>query len=717
MIRLSSTDFTIRGTGGALASGVRAAARFAALGLLIVAAGQARALDSTPAFEQTVYPLLRQYCAFCHAGSGPGSPSIASISVDTAHSSVVDNQKVNFMAPGDSRLVKRLSEDRHFCWSNCAQDGVAMRMKIDEWATLVAGGPGGGGGGGGGGGDPGGGGNPGGGDPGNTVGLVTQPTTFAQGSIARTDRYDRFLIARYDFKEGNGPLVHDTSGVAPAMDLTLEGDVKWLERGLEFTAGRAIATRETSQKLHDRIAGRRGTHQYTVEAWVAPASLDQIGPARIATYSNGTSSRNFMLGQQFGSYAARNRSIFVSNRRWVTNGNGTPNLMSESGALQDSLQHVVMTFHFHPRFGYRKIWVNGQLVSGEDPVRGRHLRPWDPSHQFVVGNETSNNRPWRGQILFLGIHNRVLLQRQIEQNYAAGVHETFVLSFPMTPWLPAGNVLELEASEYDAYSYLFCRPKLAGRNVNNLAVEGVRVMVNGVSPVMGQSFASVDTMARMNQPLSELCAIVPKDQGRGADSFRVHFDRLAQRTEPTPEPPPAAPDESDLEALPDVGIRSFEQIHDTMSTVTGVPKSTPEVEETFDELLQALPASNDIRTFVSAHQTSIAKLALEYCDALVNGSSLRQAFFGSQFEFNQPVPTAFSSQAKRDLVIRPVLDRMVGADLASQPDRAALEAELNQLIGGLIRGCSAQSCPASRTQAVVKATCAAVLPSAVTLVE
>jgi hypothetical protein len=120
---------------------------------------------------------------------------------------------------------------------------------------------------------------------------------------------------------------------------------------------------------------------------------------------------------------------------------------------------------------------------------------------------------------------------------------------------------------------------------------------------------------------------------------------------------------------------------------------------------------------VSAHQTAIARLALEYCDALVDSSQLRAAFFGAQFEFGQPVPTAFSTQSKRDRVIDAVLDRMVGTNLATQPDRTALEAELNALIDGLIQGCTAQTCPAARTQSVVKATCAAVLPSAAVLVE
>lgn len=711
----SSSSKTINGRLASSAPGTRAI-RAAALSLLLsVGAGPAQALDSVPAFEQTVYPLLRQYCVTCHAGSGPGFPSIASANVTTAHNAVVNNQKVNFMNPAGSRLVQRLATDRHFCWSNCAQDGVTMRMKIEEWAALVAGGAGGGGGGGGTPPPP----PPGGGTPppgpgGNPVsGLMTQPSTFAQGTIADSNRYEKYLIARYNFKEGSGTLVRDTSGIAPAMDLTLEGNgVSWLDPGIDITAGRAIATAAGSLKLHELIAGRKGRDQYSVEAWLIPAAKNQAGPARIVTYSNSTGTRNFMLGQDGTRYMYRNR-----NRSRTTDDNGSPNLLSPADEVGDTLQHVVITYHYHPRYGLRKIYVNGELVTGEDPARGGAVSDWDPSYRFILANELTNNRQWLGKILFVAIHNRVLKEAQVIQNYTAGVNDVFVLRFGLDPWLPAGNVIEFEASEYDAYSYLFCRPKLTGTRVNNLAVEGVRMMVNGVTPVMSQSFSRVATSAKVGVPVSELCAIVPKDQGKAVDSFRVHFDKLANNVEPTPEPPAAAPDEEDLEPRPDVGIRNFEQINDSMSVTTGVPKNTPQVEQTFDEIMQALPSSNDIRTFVSAHQTSISKLALEYCDALVNSGNLRQAFFGTQFEFTQPVPTAFSSQLKRDRVIDAVLDRMVGINLATQPDRMALEQELNQLIDGMIQGCNATTCPASRTQAVVKATCAAVLPSAAVLVE
>src|SRR5215831_6397356 len=71
------------------------------------------------AFEAGVYVLTRKYCVQCHAGSGPGFPHIAQPDPETAFRAVVDNQKVNLLNVSKSRLVRRLADDKHFCWSDC----------------------------------------------------------------------------------------------------------------------------------------------------------------------------------------------------------------------------------------------------------------------------------------------------------------------------------------------------------------------------------------------------------------------------------------------------------------------------------------------------------------------------------------------------------------------------------------------------------------------
>jgi mono/diheme cytochrome c family protein len=87
--------------------------------------------NSAVAFQQTVYPLLRQNCAGCHATSQ--SPLFASPNAATAYNEVTSTGKVNFDSPSTSRLVQRLSGDLHNCWGNCDTNATLMLSKIQDW--------------------------------------------------------------------------------------------------------------------------------------------------------------------------------------------------------------------------------------------------------------------------------------------------------------------------------------------------------------------------------------------------------------------------------------------------------------------------------------------------------------------------------------------------------------------------------------------------------
>jgi hypothetical protein len=87
------------------------------------------------AFQQTVYPIVRNYCASCH--STGVQPFFASTSVQNSHDALINNQKVDLTTPANSALVLRLSVDRHFCWSDCLGNSVEMRNAIMSWKNLV----------------------------------------------------------------------------------------------------------------------------------------------------------------------------------------------------------------------------------------------------------------------------------------------------------------------------------------------------------------------------------------------------------------------------------------------------------------------------------------------------------------------------------------------------------------------------------------------------
>jgi hypothetical protein len=123
---------------------------------------------------------------------------------------------------------------------------------------------------------------------------------------------------------------------------------------------------------------------------------------------------------------------------------------------------------------------------------------------------------------------------------------------------------------------------------------------------------------------------------------------------------------------------------------------------------------------------AIAQLAIEYCSALVNNISTRDAYF-PDFDFTQGPTLAFAGSDPlvmndRDDVINPLIDTMMGIGLGSQPDFVDIRDEVGyivtpdytNLIDTLI---STGNNSTQRTSNITKAVCASVLGSAVTLVQ
>jgi hypothetical protein len=207
--------------------------------------------------------------------------------------------------------------------------------------------------------------------------------------------------------------------------------------------------------------------------------------------------------------------------------------------------------------------------------------------------------------------------------------------------------------------------------------------------------------------------VIQKDAGPLTDVFTIDFEYLANFQSPkTPPPIPPLPPRQFGDPLPVDGLRDFRRISESMAAITGVDPNSASVRSTYDGLALALPSSADLRTFASAQQVAVTKLTLEYCDALVETPSLRNAFFGNVIDFDEAATTAFSSQTDRDALVQRFVDGMFGVNVSSQPDFAEVQPILDGLMDDLTTGCTPATCDAERTRTVVKAMCAATLASA-----
>jgi hypothetical protein len=666
--------------------------------------------EQVAAFQGTVYPLLAAHCSECHSGFGPGTPHIAHTTSSVAYSSVVDNQKVNFSLPASSRLVRRLATDFHYCWSSCATDGAEMLAAVQAWDTLLeeAGVSSGGG--------------------GVDVALLVSDTLNLDTCLATAqcfedeggERQDADIIARYEFDELTGSTALDSSGVSPAMDLTLSPEVALMSSyGIDIEVGGiAVATEADSAKLHEHIAdSRTGSGEYSVEAWLVPGNTTQdgdSGPARIVTYSRGTGNANFTLGQNLYQYVVRNRSLAED-----VNDRGDPAMLTydQDEDLQATLQHVVVTFD---RFLGRRIYVDGVWTDDEDEQDTARLWNWDDRNMLALGNETNGTgNEWIGQIRFLAVHERALSASQVQQNFLAGVGKRMILTFDISQWAGAGTTIEFAVTEFDNFSYLFCQPTIRGPNPAGLTVENIRIQVNDTVPVEGQAFTNInDTVLVDGHQISRQCSIIRKELGAIDDQFTVVFEELGFFQSPVD---PVLPDyvvsTAVLDPVPVEGMRDFARINESMATLTGVDPLTPSVLATYEELTQQLPSTQDVRSFVSSNQVGISKLAFEYCHEMVEGdTALRDDFFGTGFQWTEVPAVAFDDPAKLDMITEPLIAKMLrhgdpAQELAGQADSAMAEAELDQLIADMMV-CTLTPCDAARTVNTVKGACTATLAGA-----
>ena len=679
------------------------------------------------AFQTYIYPLFAEYsCDSCHRSDALTAQQPYFTSDDIYEAYDLSRSKIDIedgvqdrpLAEALSRFVVRQRSEFHNCGEDCMANALEMLDAIKLFEAAIA-------------------------SPSEVPDnwLTSRALILERDGILASGggRIDTGAIAMWEFSEGDGTLILDKSGVDPAMNLDLEGNYNWVGgNGIQFLpGGKAQASIVSSRKLANRI---KSSNAYSLEAWVAPANVTQEGPARIMTYSDGTSSRNFTMGQTLYNYDFLHRSS-------STDGNGEPALSTadDDERLQATLQHVVMTFD--PING-RRIYVNGTFTGDDDPSSVGSLSSWDDGFVFIMGNEASGDRPWEGIIRFAAIYDRALSQEEITTNFEAGVGEKYYLLFKLEHCETVDSCDDLtgiddgfdsyvvfEAAIFDSYSYLFADPFLyriradgtdssvTQSSFSGVALEGMRVGINGKEPVVGQAYAKLQTTLESSlyteeegQSLSSIGTVLPMEGGSNSDEFFLTFEQIGSYSDVRVEAVVSAapPSVSDIE--PDVGMRNFAEINASMSKITGVPVTNGNVVSTYETVKQQLPTTTSAETFLSSHQMAIAQMAIEYCSELVDDTALRASFFPDFGNFNVAVTPAFDSTLERDAIIDPLYANVAGSGLATQPGELEMKAELESLITLLaVDRHSGEA--ADVTQKIVKATCAAALGSAAVLVQ
>jgi len=658
-------------------------------------------------YQSTVYPIVQQWCSRCHSDTAavPQQPFFAAADVlDVAYPAAqpkivladanptgaspavpctVTGSGNNGATTCLSRFVQRLVQDHHNCWSDCTQNAQTMLTQIISMAGQIPL------------------------QPIDPSLVVSKALTLYDGTIASgAGRYQDAQIALYEFKTGTGQIAYDTSGVQPELDLTLSGNVTWVNGwGINIgMGGKAQGTTTASTKLADLIGS---TGEFSIEAWVNNNNQAQK-QAWIVSYSGGAATRDFTLAQDTVNYEGLVRSS-------VTDTNGMPALETNPNntEAQAALQHVVLTYD--PVNG-RKLYVNGVFTGDLDSKGGGSLANWDNTFALVLGSETSGSNQWQGVIQLLAIHNRALTPAQIMQNFNAGVGEKYFLLFDVSALtaMPQ-SYLMLTAQLNDNYSYLFTNPTFISLNPTatppTIPIQSIRIGINGAEAPVGQSYiplsATVSPQSyngKSGQMLVNGGAVIQLENGPASDQFFLSFAKIGSFSHAYVDPTVTAPPPTPGTPGADLGVLTFERANQSMAKLTGVSPLNSNVAATYASVQQALPSIPDFDAYSSANQTAFAQLAAAYCSAMVNDSNLSQAFFGAGFNANG---TGLSA-ANMTSLYNNLVGNNGGTPLASQPTPASVNTELTNLVNTL--GAS------SSTGTLATAACSAVLSSGTTLV-
>ena len=729
-------------------------------GVKLVAPSPLRSVDESKTFpsdssdfESLVHtPVLTQYCVNCHTptAASPRSPFFASN--DVAASYLFAQPRMDLLDPSNSQFVLKLRDQSHNCWSgDCEADATTMQNAITAFADTI--------------------------DAtdidadlivSKAMRLQPPEAIIASGG----ERHVSNQIALWEFKnEGDDPnasTAYDTSGISPLMPLTIVGNKTWVGGyGLKFESdGFAFASYENSRKLRNNIVSGGS---YSIEAWVIPSNVTQVNK-HIISYTGGPTARNFTISQNLYNYRLQN----LSNESADANGTMV-STQDASEDLQATQQHIVMTFD--PVRGGR-IYVNGEQTDHDPDPDGNNgtdatLTDWRDTFNFVLANElgvSGSARAWDGTFRMVAIHNAVLTDAQIDQNFKAGVGEKFFLLFSIShiPGVPADSYIKVQAEQFDTYSYLFNNPvyvNLADPTpVIDFAIGGMRIGINGKEAIVGQSFVNLETdrITSNDQEISRLGSVIQLQQGTIIDDFFLSFETLGDLTNPFVFATPGTPAEpADLPAQSDIGVRTFSEVNATMSEITGIPTSNTAVFTVYTNLIQQLPSTENITSFVPANIIGISQLAFEYCDQLVaDTEGNRDAYFNDailgNFDFASNVSTAFNVSAdtatepspEKKQIVNALYDRMLGIPdvsdniLKTAPTRESIMTELvdpdnshsgaqtvppslENLFDRMSRSCGADDpdndqveCSSDKgTKEFVKAMCTSVLGSAAMLVQ
>jgi hypothetical protein len=219
------------------------------------------------------------------------------------------------------------------------------------------------------------------------------------------------LIALWQLDENGGTTIGDSSGLAPiVISIADPANVSWSPDALSINA--AVDINSGFGETNRLSVTCKATDEVTLEAWVTPGLVEQIGttagqPARIITMtSQNASSHQISLGQLGSTWAGQVRTSAAG-----IDAHGGPALTE--GTVEVRLTHLVLTSNASER----RLYVDGVMVSD---TKGGTLDAWEQMRTVSVAGDPGRHNTWRGTIHLAAMYDRALASDEVMANFAAG---------------------------------------------------------------------------------------------------------------------------------------------------------------------------------------------------------------------------------------------------------------------------------------------------------
>ncbi|HEY9696977.1 MAG TPA: LamG domain-containing protein [Trichocoleus sp.] len=238
------------------------------------------------------------------------------------------------------------------------------------------------------------------------------------------------LQVLYSFREGEGNIIQDVSGVGERLDLTIKDPSR-----VEWVTGGGLRINRPTQIRADRPALKiinacRSTNELTIEVWIRlkPDQTEVRKLVPIVTLSEDPNNRYFTLAQGTNDnqdWSSGNKFLIRLRIDGETASNGAlarggfAPITTNPGTAKAELSHLVFT---RQKNGEMKFYINGQEQASKT-LSGNRLFPvyprqnTDETFRFGLGNEIVGDSGWSGEYQQVAIYNRALTNSEVSQHY------------------------------------------------------------------------------------------------------------------------------------------------------------------------------------------------------------------------------------------------------------------------------------------------------------